>query len=90
MVESLTTGLRDEDVVTSETSTCRTTVTLTRAKEGCFHLDVLRNGQAVKHLAAEYVTEAEGRQAFAERSRVAQREDLLTALLAEMRSAVTR
>jgi hypothetical protein len=84
------TALRDDDVITFKTSSDATTVTLKRAKAGCFLLDVLRNGRAVKEFAAEYVTEAEGRQAFAERSQAAQREDLLTGLVAEMRSAVTR
>jgi hypothetical protein len=84
------TALRDDDVITFETSTERTKVTLKRAKAGCFLLDVLRDGRAVKHLVAEYETEAEGRQAFAELSHRVQCGDQLDAALADLRLAVTR
>lgn len=78
------TGLRDDDVITFQTSTGRTTVTLTREKDGCFLVDVHRGGKVVKGLGVELETEAGGRRRFDEYSRMVQNEDQLVALLAEV------
>lgn len=75
------TALRDDDVIRFATSTGRTTVTLKRAKKGCFLVDVHRGGKVVKGLGVECETEADGRRRFGEYSQMLQNEDLLVAAI---------